>query len=229
MCRDAARNHCADEFDGRNDYDLGSRFSGFRSFLEFHSPQLGTQFSLLGFDALCELDEAFTWSARSCLSGSFHIQIRFCFGFPSDSLQRKCHLLLARLSRMGHKVIGMTLKVIFQGMINDWVRTNHFINQMIFINFLHQLIFGNECHYQVSNNFLNMKESEEETRKPANNNQEDYELADNTEAKPIQHKQALANIEVDILVIMVHNNSMVGTPVVMGQSNDYHNTNFIQN
>ena len=42
MCRDAARNHCADEFDGRNDYDLGSRFSGFRSFLEFHSPPLGT-------------------------------------------------------------------------------------------------------------------------------------------------------------------------------------------
>lgn len=82
LYHDAAPNHYADEFDGRNDCDLGSRFSGFHSFHESHSPPLGTLFSLRGFYALYEPDEAFTLFVCSCLSESFHIQIISYSRFP---------------------------------------------------------------------------------------------------------------------------------------------------
>ena len=230
LYHDAVLNHYAVDFDGRNDCDLGFRFSGFHSLHEFHLPPLDTLFSLREFDALYEPDEVFTLFVRSCPSGSFHIQIISQSRFLSNSLLRKDHLLLVQQSQMDHKVIGMTLKAIFQGMINGWVRTSHFIDQMTFIIFKPQLTYDNSWLYQVLNNFArNIKEFQERTRKAANNTQEAYELADNTDAKLTHYKQVLASILVSIRVIMVHNNFKAGKIVVTGQSNDYHNINAAQN
>jgi hypothetical protein len=56
---DVVRNHHADDFNGKNDYDLGSHFFRFHLLPEFHLLPLNILFSQQEFNALYELDVAF--------------------------------------------------------------------------------------------------------------------------------------------------------------------------